>query len=82
MYSRLLATKAANIARKQQQDLHRRTDPFELARSYLQQRGYTVFAARVLSGPEGMFVVGRRLLTPEEVIGMADAMRERGRVEA
>lgn len=65
-------TTVANIAEAQAREKHRREDPFELAKSFLQKRG-PVFSATFRDGPKGeWFVAGQRgFLTGAQVIELA-----------
>jgi hypothetical protein len=75
MVRRIQETRLANQARKIADEEHRRTDPFEQAKSLLQRRGYHVFGAEILGGPIGMIMVGRELLEPDQVIAKAERVK-------
>lgn len=75
MFKKIIATKAANELALRTEAAHRESDPFELAKSYLQRRGFHVFAHSVIRPNSDLICVGHARLTREEVIAKAERMR-------
>lgn len=77
MYARIEASKAANLQAIRAADLHRLTCPIELAKTFLRQRGFHVFAENVLIPRSDLIVVGRTPMPANDVIAMAERIRSR-----
>lgn len=80
MGERINATKAENEDQRQMAGQHRLSCPIELAKTYLRQRGFHVFAESVLSWDfrnSQLIVVGRTPMAANDVIAMADRIRAR-----
>ena len=80
MFAKIEAQKAENRERESLDAAHRLTDPVEIAKTYLRQRGFAVFNLSVLDARyynSRMVRVGLRTLTPDEVILMAESHRDR-----
>jgi hypothetical protein len=78
MFAKIVATKVANDLALRVSAAHRESDPFELAKSYLQRRGFHVFSACV-AHPEmhglNLIKVGGEFLSRDEVIAKAERLR-------
>lgn len=81
-FAKVRATKEANVIEAAEEERRRLNCPVEQAKNFLRQRGWIVFNARILPGFPSMaldIMVGKMQLTPEEVIEMAERLKERAR---
>jgi hypothetical protein len=72
MFRRIEATKEANVEARRAEERFRATDDLERAKTHLRRRGFAVFNASVLRPGDKGICVGRRVLTPAQVIAMAE----------
>lgn len=66
---------AVRDLKAQRQNEARLADPVERAKLKLQRAGYRpVVCATIIGGPEGLFVVGRRRVTKDELLRLAEGV--------
>lgn len=82
MHLKIEATKAANREAALADVLYRTTDALERAKTALRRRGWIVFSHNVLEPHSELIVVGRQLLTEEQVIAHAERFCPRNPQEA
>ena len=78
MFRRIQITKKGNAAVELAEILRRRDCPLEHAKLFLRRLGYPVFAESVTKPGSALIVVGRRRLTPAELLEMVERLAKKG----
>lgn len=77
MFHRVRETREKNIQAERDAVTHRATDPFEIAKTFLNRRGFIVYSHSIIQPDSKLIVVGRQLMSREEMIAMADQISAR-----